>query len=279
MAALRWDEQAQAYTESETPLKYEPTVGAWTETTGLAWDPEAQAWTEKWGTQVSAYVYGAVSETITIRKDGIIVATVQTDSTGKSAEQITLSNGTYTLTGSVSGWTEEQTVNNSTTKFRAMPEGALYWYGNECTWFTGGWNANTIIDGNGAQRSGYISNKNINVSLYTSISMIHSGSFTNDSFYIVRICGKTNTSDVTDLWLKTSNPTTNNFSKKEELSYVFNDLDKTTCYIEECTLEGAGGTRTPYYSKYTNYLYSKVVQTVGSTTYIRELRCHAIWLE
>lgn len=132
MAALRWDEQAQAYTESETPMKYEQTVGAWTDTTGLAWDHEAQAWTEKWGTQVSAYVYGAVSETVTIRKNGIVVATVQTDASGCSTEQITLSNGTYTLTGSVSGWTEEQTVNSSTTKFRAMPEGSIYWYGNLC---------------------------------------------------------------------------------------------------------------------------------------------------
>lgn len=130
MAAMIWDEQAQAFTEADTPLKHDPTVGAWTETIGLAWDPEAEAWTERWGTKVSAYVYGAVSEIVTIRKDGIIIATVHTDASGKSTEQITLSSGTYTLTGSVSGWTEEQAVNSRTTKFRAMPECAIYWYGN-----------------------------------------------------------------------------------------------------------------------------------------------------
>ena len=77
-------------------------------------------------------MYGAASETVTIKKDGIIVATVGTGSNGKSTEQITLSKGTYTLTGSVIGWTEEQTIDKDTTKFRAMPEGAFYWYGNEC---------------------------------------------------------------------------------------------------------------------------------------------------
>lgn len=48
MAALRWDEQEQAYTESETPMKYEPTAGAWTDTTGLAYNMDVEAWEEKW---------------------------------------------------------------------------------------------------------------------------------------------------------------------------------------------------------------------------------------
>ena len=139
MAAMIWDNESQAFKEADVPMKYDPTAESWTDTTGLAWDNEAQAWTERWGTKVSAYVYGAVSETITIRKNGIVVETVQTDSTGKSTDQITLSSGTYTLTGSVTGWTEEQTVDDSTDRYRAMPEGALYWYGNECIDITGGW--------------------------------------------------------------------------------------------------------------------------------------------
>ena len=140
MAALRWDEQAQAYVEStNVPMRYDVESGAWVETTGMAYNPDVGAWEEKWNTGVKAYVYGAALETVTIKKDGIIVATVDTDSTGQSAEQITLSKGTYTLTGSVSGHTEEQTVDENTEKFRAMPEGALYWYGNECMEITGGW--------------------------------------------------------------------------------------------------------------------------------------------
>lgn len=130
MAALRWDEQAQAFVEStNVPMRYDAQSQAWVETTGMAWDEESQAWTERWTTGVKAYVYGAALETVTIKKDGIIVTTVDTDSTGQSTKQITLSSGTYTLTGSVSGHTEEQMVDENTTKFRAMPEGALYWYG------------------------------------------------------------------------------------------------------------------------------------------------------
>lgn len=131
MAALRWDTESQAYVETnEVPKRYDHASGAWVETTGMAWDNESQAWTEKWNTGVSAYVYGAASETVTVKKNGIIVATVATNSSGCSNEKISLGYGTYTLTGSVSGWTEEQTVDKNTTKFRAMPEGALYWYGS-----------------------------------------------------------------------------------------------------------------------------------------------------
>ena len=114
MAAMIWDEQAQAFKEADVPMKYDPTAGAWTDTTGLAWDPEAEAWTEKWNSGVRAYVYAAALETVTIRKDGIIVATVQTDSSGCSSEKITLPYGTYDMSGSVSGWTEEQTVDEDT---------------------------------------------------------------------------------------------------------------------------------------------------------------------
>ena len=54
MAAMIWDEQAQAFTEAETPMKYDQTAGTWTNTTGLAWDNDAQAWTERWNNGVSA---------------------------------------------------------------------------------------------------------------------------------------------------------------------------------------------------------------------------------
>ncbi|MBO5155257.1 MAG: hypothetical protein J6C00_13035 [Eubacterium sp.] len=140
MAALRWETESQAYVETnEAPKRYDPESEAWVETTGMSWDPEAEAWTERWGKKVSAYVYGAALETVTIKKDGIIVATVDTNTDGCSNEQIELPYGTYTLIGSVSGWTEEQTVDKDTTKFRAMPAGSLYWFGNECTGVTGGW--------------------------------------------------------------------------------------------------------------------------------------------
>lgn len=56
MAAMRWDTEAQAFTEAETPMKYDPTAGAWTDTTGLAWDPETEAWTEKWSKKKALYI-------------------------------------------------------------------------------------------------------------------------------------------------------------------------------------------------------------------------------
>lgn len=52
MAALKWDEQAQAYTESETPMKYDPLAGAWTDTTGLTYNSDAEAWEEKWPSDI-----------------------------------------------------------------------------------------------------------------------------------------------------------------------------------------------------------------------------------
>lgn len=46
---------------------------------------------------------------------------------------------TYKLTGSISGETFERTVSEGDTELKCMPEGSLYWYGNECDWITGGW--------------------------------------------------------------------------------------------------------------------------------------------
>ncbi len=52
-----------------------------------------------------------------------------------------LSAGSYIFTGSVSGYSRTVSINKSTTDVYVMPEGALYWYGNECSDITGGWSA------------------------------------------------------------------------------------------------------------------------------------------
>jgi len=49
MAALIWDNKAQAFREVNTPRRYDPTLDAWVETTGRKWDTQAQAWREVWG--------------------------------------------------------------------------------------------------------------------------------------------------------------------------------------------------------------------------------------
>jgi hypothetical protein len=49
MAALIWDQQAQAYREpTEEPKRYDTSSKAWTETTGKAYDTSSKAWTERW---------------------------------------------------------------------------------------------------------------------------------------------------------------------------------------------------------------------------------------
>lgn len=133
---MTWDSASQAFVDAETPQAYDPQSEARVETTGMVLDADSQAWTEVWGQKVSAYVYGAVLETVIIKKDGIIIATVETNASGVSDEKIALGYGTYTLTGSVSGWTEEQTVDKDTTTLRAMPKNSLYWYGNKIVKFT-----------------------------------------------------------------------------------------------------------------------------------------------
>lgn len=47
--------------------------------------------------------------------------------------------GEITFTGSISGQSFERTVTCNTTKVYVMPESAIYWYGNQCAWVTGGW--------------------------------------------------------------------------------------------------------------------------------------------
>ena len=86
--------------------------------------------------KISVTIYGGASETITI--SGLYnFPTVTTNSSGSVS--YSLIKGTYTFTGNVSGQSFTRTVTNSTTKVYVMPEGALYWYGNECTWITGKW--------------------------------------------------------------------------------------------------------------------------------------------
>lgn len=137
MAVKIYDASAGAFKDAPTPQIYDASTQAYKESTGLVYDTSKGAWDERWG-GVTAYVYGAALETITIKQNGVTVGKVSTDANGKSTEQIRLACGTYDLTGSVSGRTETQTVDRNTERFRAMPDSALYWYGNECIDVTGG---------------------------------------------------------------------------------------------------------------------------------------------
>ena len=129
------------YAEQEPAQIYDPAIEAYKDTTGRLYDHALEAWRDVWPEGTRAYAYGAANETITIIKDGVMVAQVSTNNNGKTDERIQLGCGIYQIAGSVSGWTEEQEIDSQTDKIRAMPEGALYWYGNECEDVTGGWSA------------------------------------------------------------------------------------------------------------------------------------------
>ena len=84
-------------------------------------------------------VHSASSATITVAGK-----TFTSDASGNT--QHSMPWGTFSISDSVSGQSFECTIDRDTTDVYVMPEHALYWYGNECTWLTGGWNK--IISGN-----------------------------------------------------------------------------------------------------------------------------------
>lgn len=137
------------YDDTIIPHAYDRTIEAYMEADS-ALVHDGGVWREVWPDSVSAYVYGASIETVVIRKNGIVVAEVLTDANGRSIAPATIPRGICTLTGSISGYTEEQAIDDGTTVFRAMPEKSIYWYGNLCKGYAGG----LKYDAN-AQREGY----------------------------------------------------------------------------------------------------------------------------
>ena len=102
-------------------------------------------------------IHAGASETITI--DGVYGSfTTNTDGTVNHALPL----GELTLHGSVSDQSFTHTITKDTTDVYVMPEGALYWYGNECTHVTGGWSGFR----NGTTSSDDVIAKNTN-SLYS----------------------------------------------------------------------------------------------------------------
>ena len=127
-------------------------------------------------------VYGGVYETITIDGYG---GSFTTNADGSCSHVVPID--TITLTGSVSGQSFERTVTSETTEVYAMPEGSLYWYGNECTDVTGGWSfINKIIIPNNNQGYAPIvcSNNMITISNYSSLRLeyqLNAYSYTNNA--------------------------------------------------------------------------------------------------
>lgn len=89
---------------------------------------------------INVTVHGAVYETVSIKDVSTNqIITCDTDSTGEGMATL-IAGCKYILTGSISGYTsEEQKVTSDNADLYAMPLGALYWCGNECSKVSGGW--------------------------------------------------------------------------------------------------------------------------------------------
>ena len=88
----------------------------------------------------SVTVHSSASATITV--DG---KTFTSDASGNT--QHSMPWGTFSISDSVSGQSFACTIGRDTTNVYVMPEGALYWYGNMCTWITGIWRAYFLESG------------------------------------------------------------------------------------------------------------------------------------
>ena len=86
------------------------------------------------GSTVLCNVYGAPYETIT--SDGAELCILDSNGAGTATFEI---GKTYALVGEVSKYEREVTIGAGTTDIRVIPNGALFWYLNECSDITGGW--------------------------------------------------------------------------------------------------------------------------------------------
>lgn len=76
------------------------------------------------------------------------ILSVMTDETGKAEATLQVPDGSITVNikGAISQYIRTGIeITEDTTVVMCMPEQALYWYGNECVWSTGGWSASGYI--------------------------------------------------------------------------------------------------------------------------------------
>lgn len=115
----------------------------------ISWLPTGAAKSEPVVEPIMITVESAVSDTLTVTAVGQEPQTCITDVNGIGTMSL-MPDVEYTFTSSVA-----KAIDNSGNDYsktialtkdmdgslvKIMPDGALYWYGNECTWNSGGWN-------------------------------------------------------------------------------------------------------------------------------------------
>ena len=131
-------------------------------------------------------IYGAATETIKIEG---FYGSFMTGTDGSCSHVVPL--GEITLTGSVSEQSFTRMVTNDTTEVRVMPDDALYWYGNECTWITGGWVKSHMYNRTGYSQSNAVTKYSNRIHLYANSE--------NDTSYIVNMYGCVTTNNKIDV--------------------------------------------------------------------------------
>ena len=211
----------------------------------------SQYWTLVYASK-TVMVYGGAYETITI--DGYY-GSFTTNADGSVSHVVPID--TITLTGSVSGQSFTRTITSSTTKVYVMPEGALYWYGNECELVTGGYAVNDTMSSGRPLKGNAIKETN--------------------SFYL--------NTGYSDASFRTNNKI--DFSKYSTIHATITDViesvfvrvlstySSSTTIKEEADISAfADGTFSEDVSTLTDYFY--VVACCGGD---RSGRFHAFWLE
>ena len=112
---------------------------------------------------INVTVHGAVYETVNIKNVSTNqIITCDTGSTGEGMATL-IAGCKYILTGSISGYTsEEQKVASDNVDLYAMPEGAIYWYGNAI--YNYKWAGVTPLDSSGRA---YFSSETNYINLYS----------------------------------------------------------------------------------------------------------------
>lgn len=110
---------------------------------------------------------GASNEIITVVNSALSLdyGYIQLDSDGiAQREMYFLPGDTVIFNGSQSNYNKEYTFGFDTTPLiRVMPDGAIFWYGNQCTDITGGWSLKGLQDQSVGNNTIDFSNRKVNI--------------------------------------------------------------------------------------------------------------------